>query len=378
MFGNSWRIGRVAGIDVRIDASWTFVALLIGYSFYVQIRLGYRETTFGSAALLAAVAAVLFFGSVFLHELAHALTSLRKGIRVHDITLFIFGGVTRADVGSKTPGDEFTIALVGPLTSLVLGGLCFAAAAGADAAGAAEPVVGTIAYLGSVNVVLGLFNLVPGYPLDGGRLLRSAIWRVSGDPDRATTTAAAIGQGIGWLLVAGGVALVVLEGAFGGLWLAFIGWFLVQAARSSAADVELRSMLANVRAREVMAGDLVPIPSGSTLQEAVDGYFMRYDHGSFPVDRDGRTVGLLTLRAVKRVPRERWAATRVDDAMTAVGDEITVGPDSPMDRVLERLQEVDGGRVLVASDGEVVGIVTTTDLARWLARRRRLEAREPA
>jgi len=196
MFGNSWRIGRVAGIDVRIDASWTFVALLIGYSFYVQIRLGYRETTFGSAALLAAVAAVLFFGSVFLHELAHALTSLRKGIRVHDITLFIFGGVTRADVGSKTPGDEFTIALVGPLTSLVLGGLCFAAAAGADAAGAAEPVVGTIAYLGSVNVVLGLFNLVPGYPLDGGRLLRSAIWRVSGDPDRATTTAAAIGQGI--------------------------------------------------------------------------------------------------------------------------------------------------------------------------------------
>jgi Zn-dependent protease/CBS domain-containing protein len=374
MFGTSWRVGRIAGIEVRVDSSWVVIALLITYSMYLRASILYPELSGGGAVALGILATVLFFGSVLVHELAHAVVSQARGIRVQDITLFLFGGATRARVESRGPGDEFVIALVGPLTSGILAGL-FGIAAGLGDDVLSRPLVGTLGYLAWVNLLLAGFNLVPGFPLDGGRLLRSAIWKATGSIGRATRVASLAGQAVGWLLVAGGVAWLLAGDLAGGIWFAFIGWFLVQAARASYQELQLRDMLRGVEAEDVMAGDLLRIPPDLSLQDAVDDYFMRYDHGAFPVDEHGRTVGLLTLRGVRRVPREQWSTRRVRDHMVPLGDQVVVAPHARMDDVLGKLQDGEAGRVLVVQDGEVVGIITPTDLTRWLRRWRALDSR---
>ena len=374
MFGTSWRVARIFGIEVRVDSSWAVIALLITYSMYLRASILYGSLSTAGAVGIAILAAVLFFGSVLVHELAHALVSQARGIRVQDITLFLFGGATRARVESRGPGDEFLIAVVGPLTSLLLAGLFWLI----DVVGRgvlSTPVAGMFGYLGWVNLLLAAFNLVPGFPLDGGRLLRSAIWKATGSFGQATRIASLAGQGVGWLLVAAGVAFLLGGNLAGGIWFAFIGWFLVQAARSSYEDLQLREMLRGVEAEDVMAGNLLRIPPELSLQDAVDDYFMRYDHGAFPVDEQGQTIGLLTLRWVRRVPREQWPIRRVRDLMVPLGDQVVVAPDARMDGVLGKLQDGEAGRVLVVQRGEVVGIITPSDLSRWLRRWRTLDSK---
>jgi Zn-dependent protease/CBS domain-containing protein len=374
MFGTSWRIARIAGIEVRVDSSWTVIALLITYSLYLRFSFLYGSLTTGEAVGLAIVGSVLFFGSVLGHEMAHALVSQARGIRVQDITLFLFGGATRARVESRGPGDEFLIAVVGPLTSALLAGLFWIIDIfGRDVL--SRPVTGMFGYLAWVNLLLAGFNLVPGFPLDGGRLLRSAIWKATGSIGQATRIASLAGQAVGWLLVAGGVAFLLTGNLAGGIWFAFIGWFLVQGARASYEELQLRQMLRGVEARDVMARDLLRIPPDLTLQDAIDGYFMRYDHGAFPVEEQGRTIGLLTMRGVRRVPRDQWSTRRVRDSMVSLGDQIVVSPDARMDQVMSKLEDSDANRVLVVDDGEVVGIITSSDLTRWLQRWRGVEAR---
>jgi Zn-dependent protease/CBS domain-containing protein len=372
MFGTSWRVGRIAGIEVRIDSSWAVIALLITYSMYLRLSVLYPELSGGGAVALAILSAVLFFGSVLVHELAHSLVAQARGIRVQDITLFLFGGATRARVESRGPGDEFLIALVGPLTSGLLAGL-FGIVAGLGRDLLTRPLAGTFGYLAWTNLLLAAFNLVPGFPLDGGRLLRSAIWKTTGSLGRATRIASLSGQGVGWLLVAAGVAWLLAGDLAGGIWFAFIGWFLVQAARSSYQELQLQQLLRGVEAEEVMAANLRRIPPELSLQDAVDDYFMRYDHGAFPVEEQGRTIGLLTLRGIRRVPREQWPTRRVRDHMVPLSDQVVVAPDARMDGVLGKLQDGETGRVLVVQDGEVVGIITPSDLTRWLRRWRTLE-----
>jgi Zn-dependent protease/predicted transcriptional regulator len=372
MFGSSWRVGRVAGIEVRVDTSWAVIALLITYSMYRRIDFLYPELSGGGAVGLALLSAVLFFGSVLVHELAHALVAQARGIRVQDITLFLFGGATQARVESRGPGDEFLIALVGPLTSGILAGL-FGIIAGLGGGVLSRPLAGTLGYLAWVNLVLAVFNLVPGFPLDGGRLLRSAIWKATGSLSRATHIASVSGQAVGWLLVAGGVAFLLAGDLAGGIWFAFIGWFLVQAARSSYQELQLQQLLRGVEAEDVMAGSLLRIPPDLTLQQAVDGYFMRYDHSAFPVDEHGRTIGLLTLRGVRRVPSQEWSTRRVREHMVPLDDQVLVAPHARMDDVLGKLEDGEANRVLVVQDGEVVGIITPSDLTRWLRRWRALE-----
>jgi Zn-dependent protease/predicted transcriptional regulator len=372
MFGTSWRVARIAGIEVRIDSSWAVIALLITYSMYLRVTLVYPDTPTGEAVALGILGAVLFFGSVLVHELAHALVSQARGIRVQDITLFLFGGATRARVESRGPTDEFLIAVVGPLTSGALAVL-FGIIAGVGRDVLPTPLAGTFGYLAWVNLLLAVFNLVPGFPLDGGRVLRSAIWRATGSFARATRIASMSGQAVGWLLVALGVVSLLAGNLAGGIWFAFIGWFLVQAARASYQELQLRHMLRGVEAEDVMARDLLRIPSELSLQDAVDDYFMRYDHGAFPVEEQGRTIGLLTLRGVRRVPRDQWSSQRARDLMVPLGDQVVVAPHDRMDDVLSKLQDSEAGRVLVVQDGEVVGIITPSDLTRWLRRWRALD-----
>jgi Zn-dependent protease/predicted transcriptional regulator len=372
MFGNTWRIGNVAGVEIRADASWTFIVLLIGYSFFLEFSRTYPELGGGPTLFLAGLVTILFFGSVLVHELAHALTSIRRGIPVQGITLFLFGGATHAKLETREPKDEFLIAVVGPLTSLVLGGLFW----GVSRLLPVEQLAGPLGYLGWINMVLAVFNLVPGFPLDGGRLLRSAIWQITGSLSRATRIAARAGQAVGYLLITIGLFLIFSGGLFQGLWLAAIGWFLNQAALGSYQQLQVRRLLQTVEAEDVMHPELLSIPADITLQEAVDEYFMRYDHNAFPVVRDDQPVGLLTLKAVRQVPREEWPGRSVWHTMTALEQTATVSGRTRMDRVLDKLQDEEIHRVLVVEDGSVVGIITPRDVARWLRRSQELGTKE--
>ncbi|MGH2684479.1 MAG: M50 family metallopeptidase [Actinomycetota bacterium] len=370
MFGNSWRVGRIAGVEIRVDTSWVVIAVLITYSFYVRFSDEFRDLATATAVVLAAALAILFFGSVLIHEMAHALTALRRGIPVKGITLFLFGGATNAKVDSRRPQDEFVISIVGPLTSLVLGGVFLGL--GYALRSTSAPIGGGLRYLGAVNLVLAVFNMLPGFPLDGGRVLRSVVWRVTGSINRATRVASIAGQIVGYAIVAVGV-LFLTQGIVGSaIWFGAIGWFLAQAARASYAELMVRGLLESVDAEDLMSPDLVRIPADLSLRDAVDRYFMRYNHGAFPVEDDGRTVGLLTLRSVRRTPQEEWGSRRARESMDTLGDQLTVPRGEPMNRVLAKLQDGESQRVLVMDGNEVVGILTAADIARWLDRRRAL------
>jgi Zn-dependent protease/predicted transcriptional regulator len=373
MFGNSWRLGRIAGIEIRIDTSWVVIALLVTYSLYLQFTQAFESLQAGIAVLLAALFALLFFGSVLTHELAHAVTARRRGIPVRGITLFLFGGATHAKVESRGPREELVVSVVGPVTSLILGGLFLLLAfAGRDLLG--RPVAGGFRYLGMVNLILAVFNMLPGFPLDGGRVLRAIVWRVTGSLSRATRVASVSGQVVGYLIVAAGVFFLTQGVLVTAIWLASIGWFLAQAARNSYEELQIRRMLQAVEAEDLMSPELVSIPAGLPLRTAVDDFFMRHDHGAFPVDDDGRTVGLVTLRGVKKVPQAEWMGRTVRDTMEPIGKQCSVEASARMDDVLSKIQDGGSGRCLVLRDGQVVGIITPTDIARWLERRRALQA----
>lgn len=372
MFGNAWRVGRVRGIELRIDISWAIIAVLVSYSLYLRFLEVYQGIDNAYAIALGIGSAILFFGSVVFHEFAHALVAQSRGITVRSITLFLFGGATHAKVEAKGPGAEFLIAVVGPLSSLVLSGAFAVLGMWGDAFLPRE-VAGAFGYLAFVNLALAIFNLVPGFPLDGGRVLRAIIWGATGSLSKATRIASITGQGFGYLLVAAGL-FFVFNGALGpGIWFGAIGWFLAQAARMGYEQLQLRRMLEDVDAEDVMASTVSSIPPDVTLQQAVDEYFMRYDHSAFPVVDGDETVGLLSLRRVKQVAREDWPSTRVRETMGRLDDGCTVSPTTSMADVVERL-EGENRRVVVVDQGDIVGIISPSDVARWLQRRQLIES----
>lgn len=238
MFGTSWRLGRILGVEVRIDTSWVIVAALVIYSMYIQFRL-FEDLTSFPAGVLAVIFGLLFFTSVLAHEMAHAVVARRRGIEVHGITLFLFGGATHAKVDSRRPQDELVVSLVGPLTSLVLGGLLLLLAW--PLGWPDNPIGWGFGYLGAVNIVLAVFNMLPGFPLDGGRVLRALVWGSTGSLVRATRVASIAGQIVGYLIMALGLFFLTQEDVGRAIWLAAIGWFLVQAARESVRDLRVPS-----------------------------------------------------------------------------------------------------------------------------------------
>jgi Zn-dependent protease/predicted transcriptional regulator len=370
MFAHAWRIGRLAGIEIRIDVSWFVIAFLIAWSFSARFEFLYDDLRWTAAVALGAASAVVFFASVLAHELAHALVSKRRGVEVAGITLFLFGGVTETELRTERPADEFAITAVGPATSFALAGVLWGFAVAIGDLGS-NPVAGAIGYLGWLNLVLGIFNLVPGLPLDGGRILHSAVWRATGDADRATRIAAGAGQALGYGLIALGI-VTVFAGGIGGLWFAAIGWFLAQAARAEDERRRVGRALEGATAADVMTAEPEAIAEDLTVEQAVDRYFLTSDHSAYPVRANGTTVGLITLRAVRRIPREERGARTVRQAATPLTDVATVAPREPMERVFECLADEEVNRVLVVEGERVVGIITPTDIARWARRREEL------
>jgi Zn-dependent protease len=365
MFGRSWHIGTIWGIPVNVDSSWIWIAVLVTYSLWAEFNVEFGNIQSGTALALAAFAAVLFFGSVFLHEAAHGVAAKLHGIKVFGITLVFFGGFTSARSDEKGPGPAFVISAVGPLTSLALGALFLALSVPTDASG---PLAASFRYVGRVNLLLAGFNFLPGLPLDGGRMLEAAVWRISRNRELATRIAAWSGMGLGGLLLAGGLfEAVVQRDLFRGVWFAIIGLFIFQAARAAEAQIGLRRRLAQATVAEVMEPPPPPIPADLSLSEALDRYLRGHEGEAFPVVDDGRVIGMLTFGSARDVGMVE-PLRPVRDAVIPLSQVLTVEVSEPLEEAVARVGA--GKSALVLDDGRLVGAITGASVARWVAGRR--------
>jgi Zn-dependent protease/CBS domain-containing protein len=357
-------LGRIAGIPVGVNWSWLVVLALIVWTLYSGI---FPETNpgleNGTYAVMAVTAALLFFVSLLLHELGHAVVARREGMEIDGITLWLFGGVARFRGSFPSAGAEFRIAVAGPLVSLALGALFVLVA---WASGLPESVDGVSAWLGYINLTLLVFNLLPALPLDGGRVLRSALWSARGSFAWATRVAAGIGRAFAYLFIGAGLFMFIFQGAFSGAWLAFLGWFLLQAASAEDRYVAARQALGGLRVRDLMVRDPVTASPDMTLGEFMDDVVWSRRFTTYPVVEDSRAVGLLPFRCVAAVPRGEWDRRRVRDCMLPrEAVPVVAEADDVVDAAGE-LGESEVRRGLVLEGDRLVGLLSITDVARAL------------
>jgi Zn-dependent protease len=324
---------------------------------------------------LGIAASILFFVSILLHELGHALQARREGMEIEGITLWLFGGVAKFRGMFPSAGAEFRIAIAGPLVSLALG-LLFVAIAGTTRM--VESVDAVAAWLGYINLVLLVFNLIPALPLDGGRVLRAILWGARRDFAEATRISATIGRGFGYLFIAGGLALFIFQGAFSGAWLAFIGWFLLQAAGGEVRYLAAQQALGGLHVRDLMVRDPVTVPPDLTLGDFMDDVVSRRRYTTYPVVENGRAVGLLPFRCVAEVPRGEWDERRVRDCMIPRDRVPVLEEDEEVIEALEELSEDPVHRGLVLEGDRLAGFLSISDLARALEVRGRRPKQRPA
>jgi len=372
--GQSIRIGRILGVQIGLHPSWFVIALLVTYTVAAgQLPTVYPNWDERLYWVVGAVIALLFFGSVLAHELSHALVARRFGLTVKEITLFIFGGAATLEGETKRPRDEALIAAAGPLTSLAIAAVLF----GIDLVIGQPQLEAILAWLAFINLTLGAFNLIPGFPMDGGRILHAILWKLRGDRSAATRNAAGVGRLFGYLLIAGGVFLT-FQGSnwlFTRIWFALIGWFLSNAAEATIAQVSVEHALRGIKVGEVMEGDPPSITPNESVADLVNERLMRGGHRSFLVRHDdGGLAGIVTLSDVRRMPRENWEAARVTDIMTRYADLATIGPDAGLEAALKLLQEREVNQLPVVTDAgrTVVGLLTRAGILRLIEARMRL------
>ncbi len=378
-------IGHIFGINVRVDWSWLLIFALVVWN--LAAVFGGAHPDWGPALTwgTALVAALLFFGSVLAHELAHSLVAKARGIPVRGITLFLFGGVSNIQREPPSPGAEFVMAVVGPLTSVVLGALLLLVGRGSAAAapdvtanptqflGSLGPVTTLLLWLGSVNILVGLFNMLPAFPLDGGRVLRSIFWAVLGNLRRATRLASWIGQAIAWVMILSGIGMVfglrlplLGTGTINGIWLVFIGWFLNSSASRSYQQVVVQDILEDVPVRRIMRTNPPTVPPDVSIASLVHDFVMGTDDHGFPVVEGSDLVGLICLDDVREVPREEWDTTLVRDVMTPKDSLITVNPEEDAAEALQRLEQQDVRQLPVTKNGTLEGLLRRRDIVHWL------------
>lgn len=370
------RLGSVFGFEIRVDLSWFVIFFLVFWSLAVgvfpqELPNEPRRTHL----IMGLVGSFLFFASLLAHELSHALVSRRKGIPVEGITLFIFGGVARTRREPDSPGDELLIAGVGPVASVALAGLFALAGRAAAAAGLGAPVTSLSSYLAFINLALAIFNLLPGFPLDGGRVFRAIVWSLTRNRAKATRWAVAGGRLLGLaLMILGG--LQALAGApVGGLWLVFIGWFLRTLAGSQLQQQVLRDLLQGFVVDDLMSPDPQVVPIDLSIGALVEDHFLSLRFASYPVLDGADLVGMVTLEDVKRLPRERWAGTRVGDVMTRLDECAVVARSTSVETALQEISRPETrGRALVVEAGRLVGILSASDIARWIQRVQEMES----
>jgi Zn-dependent protease/predicted transcriptional regulator len=374
----NWKIGRVLGIPIHLHASWFAVFFFVTWS----LATGYLPESLPGLSVprywgMGGIAALLLFLSVLLHELGHSYVALRYQIPIRQITLFIFGGM--AHMGKEPPGPraEFLIAMAGPLVSLILGAGCLGGSMAVESLFAQSGAQGLVvlgSLLGMVNVQLGLFNLIPGFPLDGGRVLRAGLWARNKDFNRATSQAALVGIGFGVTL--GLIGAVLMAGAWSGVlrqsiatngvWLIFIGAFLFSAALASKRQTAPRILLASVTVRQVMVQRVVTLLPDLSVQDAVDQYFVAQGCGEFPVCEEGEVLGVVTVRDVHALPASLWPWRRVRDIMRPTSPAFCIPPDWSIMQAMDRMAQGGWDCLVVIENGEIVGLVTRSAIAHYL------------
>jgi Zn-dependent protease/CBS domain-containing protein len=362
--GGAITLFHVRGIPVRVHGSWLVIFGLIAWS----LAVGYFPRVLPDAPVAAHwvtgfVAALLLFVAVFLHELSHALVARRHGLGVSAITLHVFGGVSQLEEEPASPKVEILMALAGPVVSFAIAGLAYA---GALLAAAMPFLQAVLAYLAFVNGIVGVFNLVPGFPLDGGRVLRAVLWRIRGDLESATQTATRAGTIVATFLVVLGVVRAVGGDFLGGLWSLLIGLFLRQAASGSYAQLTLRRTLEPFAVRDVMARDVVTLGPELSLERAVDEILWKHRVSSFPVLAGARVAGIVSLEQLREVPRERWAETTVEAVMLRIGPSLTIAPGASLWDAFQKLANNGLGRLAVMDGERLVGYVSVKDVVHVL------------
>ncbi len=369
--GGSLVLGEIRGIRIEIHYTWLIVFVLVAWSLAAGVfpRL-VPGLSGGGYVTLGAVGTLLLFGSVLLHELSHSLVAQRLGYRVRSITLFIFGGVAAMEGEARRAGDELLIAAAGPVMSLVLAALFFGLGLGT-----ADPATGALfGYSAYANLALAVFNLLPGFPLDGGRIFRAVLWLAWGDFYRATDVASLVGQGIGWLLVGAGFFLALSGDILGGIWLAFIGWFLNNAAESVRHQATTTRVFRGIRVRDVMDAYPRVVPPSMTIRQLVRDHILREGIRAFPVVEDDHLVGIVTVTDIRNLPEEEWESRPVGAVMTRTPLR-TVGPDADLAAAVELMAATGLNQLPVVVDGRLVGMVSRATVFRLLQVRRELGAR---
>jgi len=359
-------IGKIFGISLRLNYSWIIVFGLVTWTLaanYFPLTFPNWSTT--TSLVAGIITSLLFFISLLAHELMHSVVAQAKGIKVNSITLFIFGGVAQMSEEPKRPKNELLISLAGPLTSLVIGGVCWGIWFGLrDTAQFLEAVT---FWLGWINIFLAGFNLIPGFPLDGGRVLRSILWWRSGNLRKATRTASNIGRGVGFLFIFGGIFFVFRGLWLNGLWLIFIGWFLENAAVGGYRQIALQEILQGHVASEIMTRDCPVVAPEIALEKLVNEYILGARMRCFPVVRNDRVIGLITLDNVKAVPRDLWATKTVEEAMTSLDKMKSVGLNEDLSNVLRIMADGDINQVPVVEDGNIIGMIARDNLLSFIS-----------
>jgi Zn-dependent protease/CBS domain-containing protein len=361
---SSFRLGRIAGIEVGIHYTWLFALAFITWSLAGSIfPADYPRWSQQTYWTVAVIATLLLFLCVLLHELSHCVVARARGMSVAGITLFIFGGVSNIRGEAEKPGDEFWMALVGPLTSLALAAVAWLAWLAIG--GGNTPFAAVLRYLANVNLLMALFNLIPGFPLDGGRVLRSVLWTITGDPRRATWVAARIGQGIAFLFILGGIFWSLQGALFSGIWLVFVGWFLLKAAETSHRQLDA-PRLPRVTVGALLRTPPLTVPGSVSVGDLVGHHLPGQGVRAALVVDEGRIAGLVSLRDVTRVPADRWRATPVRAVMTPVRSLVSVGPEASIQDALALFAERDVNQLPVLQDGTVVGLLSRADVIAYL------------
>jgi Zn-dependent protease/predicted transcriptional regulator len=359
------KLGKIFGIEIGLHYSWFLIALLIVSSLYSQFHVKNPEWGDGVILTMAVVTGLLFFVSLLVHELAHSVFANAHGLPVKEITLFALGGVSQIEKEPASAKTEFWMAFAGPLTSAVIGLICVGLA---QIPGSAQ-LRAMVSWLGYINLALAAFNMIPGYPLDGGRILRSILWWKTGDVDRATRMASKTGQVVGGLFIVAGILQFAGGAGFGGLWISFIGWFLLQAATESRQKIGLEHALEGVTAGDLMSGDCPALDGNLDVRHFVDEELLRTGKRCFIVLQKGEVAGLVTPHEIKEIAQPKWPFTTLSDVMVPLENLHTVPPDTPLKNVLEIMGREDLNQVPVMKDGRLAGVLSRSHVLDYLRTR---------
>jgi Zn-dependent protease len=376
----SFRIGKIAGIEIGVHYTWIFALILFAWIFAQNTQVEYPGWDVRNYWILGTVVSLMLFFSVLIHELCHSLVAMRRGMKVSSIVFFIFGGVSNIENEPESARAEFLMAVAGPFSSLIIGGIFLGISflLGSPLVSSASPLIVTMYYIGYVNLVLAIFNIVPGFPLDGGRVLRSIIWGISKNLHRATIIAGNVGRLFGWAMILMGVALifgidvwVFQKGLFNGIWLILIGWFLTSAADNAMREQSYQLQLAGIKVKDVMDRTPECTSPASSVESVVHDSFILRGRRSLPVCDDKGLIGIVTLTDVKKLPQDQWANTPVQQIMTRM-PLLTVDQEEDLNKALQVLAKNGLNQIPVLNASQFVGLLSRADVIRYLQTRQEL------